>query len=132
MEVPEFEVKFHFGAKKIKKRDVFVAALFLNLAVTLLVRFLKVTPIQLWAIIDEIGRQYKIALINELILQSPELLEERISRDVDKAIDEYKDMVEWKEPEIKPVFSEKKEGETPLGGEMRLRAPWIKDNHWDF
>ena len=25
----------------------------------------------------------------------------------------------------KPIFAETVEGETPLGGEMRLRAPWI-------
>lgn len=27
----------------------------------------------------------------------------------------------------KPVFTEEKEGETPLGGIMRLRAPWLDE-----
>ena len=127
MPSPEFEVKFHFGAKKIKQRDVFIAALFLNLAVSLLVRLLKLNPIQLWAIIDEIGRTFHIKLINQLIIQSPELLDNRISRDVDKAIDEYKDVVKWEEPKVRSVFSETTEGETPLGGEMRRRGDWVDD-----
>lgn len=27
-----------------------------------------------------------------------------------------------------PEFTEEKEGETELGGEMRLKAPWLTDN----
>jgi hypothetical protein len=125
MSVPEFEVNFHFGVKKIKQRDVFITALLLNMAVSLLVKFLKVSPIQLWMVIDDLGRSLHIKLINQLILQSPELLSERISRDVDKAINEYKDVVEWEEPKVRSVFSELEEGETPLGGEMRRRGDWV-------
>ena len=124
----KYQVEFHFGVREIKDWKVYVAALFLNLAVILLSKYTKAEPMRLWAIIDEIGRQYKIGIINAVILRVPELLQNRISRDVDKAIDDYKDMVEWEEPKIIPVFSEKKEGKTPLGGEMRIRAPWIKDN----
>jgi len=28
-----------------------------------------------------------------------------------------------------PVFSEEVEGETPLGGTMRLRAPWVDEEN---
>ena len=125
MPTPEFEIEFHFGTKKIKQRNVFITALFLNLAVSLLVKFLKLKPEQLWIIIDELGRNFNIKLINNIILQSPELLEGRISRDVDKAINDYKDMVEWEEPKVRSVFSETEEGETPLGGEMRRRGDWV-------
>lgn len=47
-------------------------------------------------------------------------------KDVDRQIEEM-----FYESEIDPpVFSEKLEGETPLGGKMELRAPWLdeKDN----
>ena len=125
MTTPEFEIKFHFGAKKIKQRDVYITALFLNLAVSLLVKFLKLKPEQLWAIVDELGRTFHIKLINSVIIQSPELLDRRISRDVDKAIDEYKDVVEWEEPKVRSTFSETEKGETPLGGEMRRRGDWV-------
>ena len=123
----KYDVEFHFGVRPISQFDLYVTALFLSLAVRLIGRFTKTSPADLWAIIDEIGQHYHIRLINELILRVPELLSARIDRDVSKAIEEYKDMVEWEEPEIVPVFTEEKEGETPLGGEMRLRAPWIKD-----
>jgi len=28
----------------------------------------------------------------------------------------------------KPIFTEEEHGETPLGGPMELRAPWLDDN----
>jgi len=121
----EYDVEFHFGVRPVKQFDLYVTAIFLSLAVRLLVRFLKVSPMDMWGIIDEIGKQYKIRVINELILRVPELLSARIDREVQRAIDEYDSMVESEEPE--PIFTEVKEGQTPLGGEMRIRAPWLKD-----
>ena len=44
-------------------------------------------------------------------------------QDVDQQIEDL-----FLESEIDPpVFSEELEGETPLGGRMRLRAPWLDD-----
>lgn len=36
-------------------------------------------------------------------------------------------VAQWEEEDTSadPIFTEEKEGETPLGGEMRLRAPWM-------
>ena len=42
-------------------------------------------------------------------------------RDVDAQVEE---LLEPSEVD-KPIFTETLEGETPLGGEMRLRAPWL-------
>ena len=43
--------------------------------------------------------------------------------DVDKQIEEM-----FLESEIEPpVFSEELEGETPLGGNLRLKAPWLDE-----
>ena len=43
--------------------------------------------------------------------------------DVDKQIEEM-----FLESEIEPpVFSEELEGETPLGGKLELRAPWLNE-----
>lgn len=127
MSTPEFEVKFHFGAKKIKKRNVFITALVLNLAVDIFTRILKLNPIQLWAIIDEIGRHFNIRLVNEVILQSPELLKSRIERDVDKAIENYKDMVEWEGTEFPdPTWYDEEDGETPLGGTLGFTYDFVE------
>jgi len=123
----KYDVEFYFGVRPVSEFKLYVTAIFLSLAVTLVSRFSDLHPKTLWALIDEIGQEFNIRIINELILRVPELLENRIERDVDAAIEDYKNVVEWKEPEILPVFSEEKEGETPLGGEMRYRAPWIKD-----
>jgi len=123
----KYQVEFHFGIREISKWKIYATALFLNLAVVLIVRTLKTTPEQLWRLIDDFGREFDVRLINELFLQVPELLDSRIEADVTDAIEEYKNVVEWEEPEINPVFTEVEDGETLLGGEMRYRAPWIKD-----
>ena len=122
-----FEVKFHFGAKKIKQRDVYIAALVLSLLVQILTKVLRLKPIQLWALIDEIGRHFKLRLINEIILQSPELLDARIERDVTNAIEEYKDVVDW-EPVIveEPTWTDQEEGETPLGGPLGFSYDFVE------
>ena len=121
-----FEVKFHFGAKKIKQRDVYIAALVLSLLVQILTKVLRLKPIQLWALIDEIGRHFKLRLINEIILQSPELLDARIERDVTEAIDEYKDVVDWEPVEVDdPTFIDIEEGETPLGGPLGFSYDFV-------
>ena len=44
-------------------------------------------------------------------------------RDVDRQIAEL-----FEESEVTPpLFTEELEGETPLGGEMRARAPWVRE-----
>jgi len=69
--------------------------------------------------------------INKKINETPELLDYKVKRDVDRAISDYKkesEKIHKPEPEIKPIFTETLEGETLLGGEMRLRAPWINED----
>lgn len=51
---------------------------------------------------------------------------ERSMRLVDRQAAELRD--EWEaEEQAKPVYSETIEGETPLGGEMRIRSPWADE-----
>lgn len=45
-------------------------------------------------------------------------------QDVDAQIEE---LLEPSEVD-KPIFIEEEYGETPLGGPMELRAPWLDDN----
>lgn len=78
---------------------------------------------------DEIKYQ-----INKKIIETPELLDYKVKRDVDMAISDYNKEVKkmgLEPPENKPIYSEKpSDGSTAqdlLGGEMRLRAPWVKD-----
>lgn len=123
----EYAVEFYFGVRPVKTFNLYVTAIFLSLAVNLLSHYTKSDKKDLWAIIDEIGKKYKIKLINKLILSVPELLSGRVDREIDKAIEEYNSVVESDEPQP-PVFTETPEGETPLGGEMRLKSPWNKNS----
>ena len=127
MKKTEFDVKFHFGVRPVKKRDLYVTALFLCLAVRLVSRFTKAKPMDLWAIIDEIGRRYRVRVINEIILRVPELLSARIDREIEKA---FKDAKIVKDPSIdEPTWIDEKEGETPLGGTLGYTYDFFdKDN----
>ena len=72
--------------------------------------------------IDEIARRLNIENINDVVKGNPLLLERRIKREVSNAIKDYHDMMDGTEPPVVPVFTEEKEGETPLGGELRLSS----------
>ena len=85
----EYDVEFYFGVRPVKTFILYVTAIFLSLAVSLISHYTKADKKNLWRIIDEIGRKYRIRVINKLILSVPELLSGRIDREVDKAIDEY-------------------------------------------
>ena len=127
MKLPDFHFQFRVGKKKKRPFRLMLIGFFLGILVDFLHKRFKVSHESLWDLIDEIGREFKIEDINELVLSYSHLLERRIERDVDKAIDDY-----WeKEDEInppspdEPIFSEETDGSTPLGGEMRIRAPWV-------
>jgi len=120
----KYDVEFYFGVRPVNTFILYVTAIFLSLAVSLISHYTKADKKNLWRIIDEIGRQYRIRVINKLILSVPELLSGRIDNDVDNAIMEYNREVD--ESEITPIFTEVNEGETPLGGEMRIQSPWNK------
>ncbi len=115
----DYAVEFYFGVRPVSTFTLYVTAIFLSLAVSLVSHYSKVGKRDLWALIDEIGQQYNIRVINKLIMSVPELLGDRIRRDIDKAIEEYNSMVELGEPTIpSPKWIDEEEGETPLGGAL--------------
>jgi hypothetical protein len=122
----KYDVEFYFGVRPVSTFYLYVTAIFLSLAVSLISHYTKADKKNLWRIIDEIGKQYRIRVINKLIISVPELLTGRIDSEIDKAIIEYNSEVKKEEPKIIPIFTEVKDGETPLGGEMRIQSPWNK------
>ncbi len=111
---------FHYGAKKKSPKRIYIVGIVLALLADLLHSLLKVEKQTLWDLIDDIGRQFKIEDINDVIIRNSKFLDRRIERDVDKALNDYKTEVKWDEVETpQPTFTETLEGETPLGGEMR-------------
>ena len=92
----------------------------INVLIVFLRKIIKVDEAKTWDLIDEIARRLKIEDINDVVSKNPLLLERRIKREVSKAIKEYHKIVDGTEPPIVPIFTEDKEGETLLGGELRL------------
>lgn len=91
-------------------------------------------------LIDEIQRKYfPNTELNEYIIKDPKLLDNRVKRDVDKAIrnvtPEYDRIIEKADQKYKPIYIEKPIDESvcyteeckSLGGEMRVCAPWVID-----
>jgi hypothetical protein len=133
-------------------------SIILESLVSILSKFLKIDKKKLWDIIDEIQRWlYKKGWIdntvNEYIIKTPELLDQRVVRDVDKAIKEYEKLEEQdpvymknevilKEIEkdkytesqkkiVKDAIYYEKEpdgsvAQDLLGGELGIKSSWYK------
>jgi hypothetical protein len=89
-------------------------------------------------LIDEIQRKYfPNTELNEYIIKDPKLLDNRVKRDVDKAIrnvtPEYDRIIREADQKYQPRYLEKPVDESvcyteeckSLGGEMRICAPWV-------
>jgi hypothetical protein len=89
-------------------------------------------------LIDEIQRKYfPNTELNEYIIKDPKLLDNRVKRDVDKAIQnvtpEYDRIIREVDQKYSPKYLEKPVDESvcytdeckSLGGEMRICAPWV-------
>ena len=83
--------RFEAGAKKKSMKRRYIVGIALGLLVDLLHRYLKVSQGTLWALVDEIGREFEIEDINGLILLNSKLLDSRIERDVTEAIEDARD-----------------------------------------
>ena len=119
-----YEVKFHFGVKKVSKKRVYITAMFLALAVDILNRLFKLSPQLMWELIDIIGQELKLDVINQIIIQAPELLQDRIEREVDGAL---ADIGLPPDPTIEdPTWINEEEGETPLGGSLGYTYDFVE------
>jgi len=89
-------------------------------------------------LIDEIQRKYfPNTELNEYIIKDPKLLDNRVKRDVDKAIRDY-ERLSGDDGTVRiapPRYSEKPVDTSvcyttecqALGGEIRICAPWVDD-----
>jgi hypothetical protein len=91
-------------------------------------------------LIDEIQRKYfPNTELNEYIIKDPKLLDNRVKRDIDKAIrnvtPEYDRIIREADQKYQPKYLEKPVDNSvcytddcrSLGGEMRICAPWVQD-----
>ena len=128
MKKNKYDVTFHFGKRTVSDLDLYLTALALTLLVKLVVRFSKLEPKTVWLVIDDYCQRFQVASVNKLFIEVPELLHMRVEEDVNKAIQEYKDVVDWEPVMVEePTWTDQEEGETPLGGELGFSYDFVID-----
>jgi len=128
---------FNFGKKKPDIKQYAIIGIVLSSIIAALSQCTGVSENGLWDLLDEIQRKYfPQTILNEFILKDPEKLNRRITRDVDRAIDNYIRQSGLKESGVdKPRYIEEENNETlcysdqckALAPPMRLCAPWVDD-----
>jgi hypothetical protein len=122
----------------LKQKTIRFAIIGITLT-TIVASFSKCTGIDekhLYDLIDELQRKYfPNTELNEYIIKDPKLLDNRVKRDVDKAIAEYERLTgdDGTVRMPSPRYSEKPVDTSvcytdecqALGGEMRICAPWV-------
>jgi hypothetical protein len=103
-----------------------------------LVKCTRIDEKNWYDLIDEIQRKYfPNTELNEYIIKDPKLLDNRVKRDVDKAIRDvtpaYDRIIREADQKYSPKYLEKPVDDSvcyteeckKLGGEMRICAPWV-------
>jgi len=126
---------FNFGKKKPDIKQYAIVAVVLSSIIAALSQCTGVSENGLWDLLDEIQRKYfPQTILNEFILKDPEKLNRRITRDVDRAIDNYVRQSGLKESGVdKPRYVDGINDETlcytdeckALAPPMRICAPWV-------
>ena len=146
-----------------RKKTIFDWAkisLIIEVIIEFISRIFKIPKDKLWPLVDEIQREFLKRgwiedTLNEYIIKTPELLDQRVERDVDKAIETYqkqeieevnmtnqvileeieKDKYSEEQKKIvkEAVYYEKEpDGSVAqgiLGGEMGIRGKWVDTDH---
>jgi predicted RNA-binding protein len=149
---------FSFGRNKKTVLEWAKISIILETLIEFLSKWLKIDKKNLWNLVDEIQREllkrgWIEDTINDYVINTPELLDQRIGRDVDKAILEYEKVEaplpinmkngtilkeiekdEYSETQKKivedAIYYEKapdgSKAQDILGGEMGIRSPWVE------
>ena len=125
---------FNFGKKKPDKKQIILISVVLSGIVATLSQCTGVSSERLWDLLDEAQRTFfPQTIINDVLLQDPNLIKRRVERDVDKAIREYERLTKDSEPPRVPLprliekAPDDSEAQRLLGGEMRICAVWVDD-----
>jgi len=127
---------FNFGKKKPDKKQIILISVILSGIVATLSQCTGAPQERLWDLLDEVQRTlFPGTVINDVLLQDPDVVDRRVDRDVDKAIRDYERLTRDSDPPRVPLprLIEKAidtskcytEECKKLGGEMRLCSPWI-------
>jgi hypothetical protein len=129
-----FMFNFNFGKKKPDKKQIILISVVLSGIVATLSQCTGASQEALWDLLDEVQRTlFPGTVINDVLLQDPNIINRRVERDVDKAIRDYERLTRGSEPPRVPLprLSEKapdgSEAQRLLGGEMRICSVWVDD-----
>jgi len=125
---------FQFGKKKSSIfRYAIIGVVFTSL-VTGVSQCTHIPEENIYDFVDEVQRKYFPQTdLNDIIINTPQLLDRRVHRDVDKAIKDYEDLTgDNGSVRISPsYFSEKapdkSNAQKLLGGEIRICGSWVPD-----
>jgi hypothetical protein len=125
---------FQFGKKKSSIFRYAVIGVVFTSLVTGVSQCTHIPEENIYDFIDEVQRKYFPQTdLNDIIINTPQLLDRRVHRDVDKAIKDYEDLTgDDGSVRISPsYFSEKapdkSNAQKLLGGEMRICGSWVPD-----
>jgi hypothetical protein len=130
-------LNFNFGKKKPDKKQIVLVSIALSVVIATLSQCSGAPQERLWDLLDEVQRVFfPGTIINDVLLQDPNVIERRVRRDVDKAIRDYERLtgdtgeVRIPLPRLidRPIDTSKCYTEEcrKLGGEMRLCAPFVE------
>ena len=137
------KINFEFGRKKTTVKDYVILTIVLNIIVTALAKLLRTDEKKVFALLDEWQRNHWPNWLNGLVdrnkvndyfINTPELLDARVDRDVDAAIADYESEVGTQDDiEIGTgtFFEEEPDGSKAqdlLGGEIGITADWRDQN----
>ena len=129
------QFNFNFGNKKPSIVQYAIVGSILSIIISLLSGFLKIDEKQIWELVDEVQRALHINIVNDLIINDPELLNRRVHRDVDRALDqvtpEYNRIIEEANKKYKPRYIDMENDESlchseeckKLAPPMRICSP---------
>lgn len=111
------QFNFQFGKKKPDKKQLIVVGVVISTLIAGLSQCTGVSESGLWDLLDELQRKYMpLGILNEIILQDPNKVNRRISRDIDKAIDdvtpEYDRIISDYTKKYKPKYMDGKNDES--------------------
>lgn len=129
-----------FRNKKTDKRKIITVSIIVLVFIAALLSLSSISDLKLWDMLDEIQRKYfPNTIINELIIRDPEMIERRVNRDVDRAIDEvtpeYDHIINEENKKYEPRYIEEKNDDKlcysdeckKLAPPIRKCAPWVED-----
>lgn len=130
---PFMKFDFQFGKKKSSIFKYAIVGVIFTSVVTVISQCTHIPEEKIYDIVDQIQRKIPGKPLNDWIITDPILLDRRIKRDVDRAIEDYERLTgDDGRVRINPsYFSEKppdgSNAQKLLGGEMRICGSWVSD-----